>query len=93
MTWRRGARANSAVPRGKGDKVVTAPQLSSVDSSSIAAIGYDAMQRALWVQFVTGRTYRYHDVGQATYEEFMAAESKGRYFNREIRDTYPFTRV
>jgi hypothetical protein len=72
---------------------MTAPRLAPVDSSSIAAIGYSATERALWVQFVSGRTYRYSDVPQATYEELLRAESKGRYFNREIRNAYAFTAV
>lgn len=72
---------------------MTAPRLASVASSSIAAIGYNAEERALWVQFVSGRTYRYDDVPQATYEAFLRADSKGRFFNREIRDTYPYTPV
>ena len=72
---------------------MTAPQLAPVESSSIAAIGYNPAERALWVQFVTGRTYRYHDVPRETYEEFLRAESKGRYFNREIRDAFAFTAV
>lgn len=72
---------------------MTVPQLSPVDSTSIAAIGYDATERTLWVRFVTGATYRYSDVPPATYEEFLEAESKGRYFNSEIRDAYSFERV
>jgi hypothetical protein len=72
---------------------VTAPQLSPVESSSIAAVGYDAAERILWVRFVNGATYRYRDVPPAKYKDFMRAESKGRYFNSEIRTTYPFTRA
>jgi len=72
---------------------VTAPRLASVESSSIAAIGYNAAERALWVQFVSGRIYRYDDVPQATYEAFLRAGSKGRYFNSEIRDNYTYTPV
>ena len=69
------------------------PRLASVDSSSIAAIGYNAAERALWVQFVSGRIYRYDDVPKAVYEAFLRAESKGRYFNGAIRDRYAFTPV
>jgi len=74
-------------------KVVTAPRLAPVESSSIAAIGYSATERALWVQFVSGRTYRYADVPKDVHEEFLRADSKGRYFNSEIRDSYAFTEV
>lgn len=70
-----------------------APQLSPVDSSSIAAIGYDATEQTLWVRFITGATYRYRDVPAATYEQFTRAESKGRYFNSEIRNAFSFTRM
>lgn len=71
----------------------TAPRLSPVESSSIAAVGYDAAEQTLWVRFVNGATYRYRDVPPATYEDFMRAESKGRYFNSEIRDLYQFDRL
>jgi hypothetical protein len=37
--------------------------------------------------------YQYLNVPPAIYKEFLDAESKGQYFNGEIRDSYEFVRV
>lgn len=59
-----------------------------VDSSAIAAVQYHERQRRLDIELTNGRTYRYLDVPPDVYEGFMAAESKGRYYNDHIRDVY-----
>ncbi len=56
-----------------------------VDSSVIEAIGYDADRRELHVPIVGSGLYVYFDVDQATFDDLSAAESKGSYFNREIK--------
>ncbi|HSK95041.1 MAG TPA: KTSC domain-containing protein [Euzebyales bacterium] len=71
---------------------MSAPELVPVDSSSIAAVGYDPATRVLHVRFVSGRAYLYHDVPPSTYAALLRAESKGAYFNREVRDAFRFTR-
>jgi lysyl-tRNA synthetase class 2 len=60
-------------------------------STVIRRSSYDPQARALDVLFTTGRRYVYHDVPQATADEFRAALSKGRYFNAYIRDAYDYT--
>ena len=37
--------------------------------------------------------YQYLEVPSTIYTELLAAESKGQYFNSEIRDAYGFVRV
>lgn len=69
------------------------PTLVSVDSSSIAAVGYDATRRRLYIDFVGGHTYTYHDVPPETHAALLRANSKGGYFNREIRNAYAYTRL
>jgi len=59
-----------------------------VDSSSIAAIGYDDRSQILQVEFVTGRVYEYTDVPEFLFRALHASRSKGRYFNQSIRDRY-----
>ena len=57
-----------------------------VDSSSIAAIGYEAATRQLEIEFREGGdVYRYFDVPGEEYAAFMAAESKGTYLNRVFK--------
>lgn len=62
-------------------------------STVIRQYDYDAAAAALTVEFVTGRIYRYADVPSATALALGAASSKGRYFNRCIRDRYAFVEV
>ena len=62
-------------------------------SSVIRAFDYDPAQCVLDVIFVTGRHYRYHAVPERIAEEMRAASSKGRYFNRRVRDHFAFTRL
>jgi hypothetical protein len=72
---------------------VGTPRLMPVDSSVIAAVGYDDVQRALYVRFNSRALYVFHDVPPAMHDAFMRAESKGRYFNAEIRNAYRTTRL
>jgi KTSC domain len=64
-----------------------------VSSSVIASIGYAAKSRVLEIAFNTGRIYQYLDVERKTYDELLAARSKGSYFNTHIRDEYACVRV
>ena len=47
----------------------------------------------LEVEFVTGSVYRYRNVEEDVYERFLAAPSKGTFFNEHIRDAYLCERV
>jgi hypothetical protein len=64
-----------------------------VSSSAIVRIHYDADGRALDVVFVTGRIYRYFDVPAETYQRFVEASSKGKFFNAEIIDRFRFEEI
>ncbi len=60
-------------------------------SSVIRKWNYDESERQLNVLFVSGRSYCYYDVPLEIAEEMRAAFSKGRFFNRRIRDHFAFT--
>lgn len=62
-------------------------------STVIRSYRYDRARRALDIVFQSRRRYTYHDVPEATYEAMKASCSKGEFFNRHIRDHYPFERV
>jgi hypothetical protein len=64
-----------------------------VASESIASIGYDDDAEVLEVEFVTGTVYRYRGVPEDVYDDLRQAPSKGAYFNRHIKDAYPFEQV
>ena len=57
------------------------------------SVGYDHANQVLEVEFQSGMIYRYLDIPPGIYKELLEAESKGRYFNSEIRDTYEFVQV
>jgi KTSC domain len=60
----------------------------TMESSAIAAVEYDRASQQLDIELTNGRVYRYADVPREVYEAFMAAESKGRFYNDHIRDEY-----
>ena len=63
-------------------------QRTAVDSTTMLSVGYDSRQQILEVEFTSGAVYQYLEVPVAVFERLMGAESKGRYFNEEIRDDY-----
>jgi hypothetical protein len=68
--------------------------MQPVDSTSIKAIGYDRRSRELYVRFLeSGHSYVYRGVEDDVLEGFLCADSKGNYFNREIKGEYPYYQV
>jgi CubicO group peptidase (beta-lactamase class C family) len=69
--------------------------MQSVASAQVAAIGYDAQHQVLAVQFVRTpqTTYRYRNVPADVAAAFLAAESKGKYFEAHVRGLYDFEKV
>lgn len=65
----------------------------SVNSSNIAAIGYDESSGTLEVEFTNGQVYEYFDVPEGVYRDFMAAASHGSFHHGHIRNKYRYQRV
>lgn len=61
---------------------------SKVESSNIAAIGYDPESRTLQVDFKTGKRYQYQNVPPEIFAEFQAADSVGKYFAASIKNEF-----
>ncbi len=66
---------------------------AAVASSFIEKIGYSKAARVLEIQLRSRARYRYRGVPEAVWVELMRAESKGRYFSKNIREKYPCERV
>lgn len=62
-------------------------------SPVIRKVAYDADGERLYVTFVNRQTYCYNGVRPETFSEFLAARSKGDYFNLSIRGNYAFHKV
>lgn len=56
-----------------------------VSSSNVASIGYDPSNSTLEVEFLNGNTYEYYGVPESIYNDFMNADSKGRFLDQQIK--------
>lgn len=86
-------------PLTKGDSMTTAVTLtnqwSTVVSSNISALKYDAAGKRLFVRFSNGTVYSYANVTQQIADEVFNAESVGRTFNSIVKayqTVYPYQR-
>lgn len=64
-----------------------------VSSSNIMSAGYDAANETLEIEFTGGSVYQYYNINNYLYEQFAAAASKGQFFNANIKNAFPFSRV
>ena len=64
-----------------------------ISSSNIISAGYDAASETLEIEFKDGAIYQYYNVGEHLYQQFVAAASKGQFFNAYIKNAVPFSRV
>ena len=64
-----------------------------VESAAIQEIDYDAERAKLLVRFQSGERYVYVGVPGEVHRSFVEADSKGRFFQAEIRDRYPYNRL
>lgn len=71
--------------------------LQPVDSSQIAAQGYDSPSKTLVLQFKAkggvGSKYSYAGVDETTYSEFLAADSQGSFFIKRIKPHFSHTKL
>jgi hypothetical protein len=64
-----------------------------IASSTLATVGYDRAHQVLWLEFRNRAVYRYFGVPARVHQDLMAADSKGSYFNRNIRGRFPYHRL
>jgi hypothetical protein len=64
-------------------------QLDPVESSMLAAVGYDTDLKTLVVLFNSGKAYQYTDVPPEIFQGLLEANSKGRYMLDHVIDHYP----
>ena len=70
------------------------PEMEFVDSSNIEAIGYDSDNLELHVRFLkSGETYVYYNVDEWVFQEFLGADSKGRYLNSNIKGRFEYGKL
>ena len=69
------------------------PQMTPVQSSNVASVGYDISTQTLFVQFLNGNIYIYKGVPKFEFENLKTAPSVGSYLNRNIKNVYPYERI
>lgn len=62
--------------------------MKPVKSSNLEAIGYDEATRVLSIKFKSGGTFKYAGVPPSVHEEFMKADSHGKFFHKHIRNKF-----
>lgn len=62
-----------------------------VDSTNLKSVGYE--NNTLYVSFHNGGTYSYRGVPYSVFQELLTAPSKGKYFSRHIKLSYPYTKL
>jgi len=64
-----------------------------VTSSNLSSVGYDQNSQTLEIEFNYGAVYQYFDVSQSEHEGLMNADSKGTYFNSNIKGRYSYAKL
>jgi hypothetical protein len=77
-----------AEPSPTPSHIVSRISRQPVESSAIAKIGYSKRRHILEIEFVNGAAYRYLDMPAGIYRDLMAAESKARFYDSNIRGHY-----
>lgn len=65
-------------------------EMRKVDSSNIDAIRWE--KGNLIVHFSSGRIYSFKKVPQIIFNNFLEAESKGKFFNKNIQKKFEYER-
>lgn len=76
-----------AAPAAFSEKPFVAIPMAAVKSRQVAALGYDAARKTLAVTFTRGpgHIYHYPDCDEKLHADFIAAESKGKFFTERIK--------
>jgi hypothetical protein len=65
----------------------------TVDSTSIAEVGYDVDTETMEVKFKFGTVYQYKNVPQNVFRSLLTAESVGSYFTEQVKGTYEHQQI
>lgn len=68
-------------------------ELIKVESNFIDSVAYDESNKVLYVKFLNNSLYAYYYVDQNIYCNFIKSESKGKFFEANIRNEYNYELV
>jgi hypothetical protein len=69
------------------------PEMQAVESSWVAAIGYDENAREAHIALIDGPGYAYESVPPEVWRRFEAAASKGTFVNEMLKPRYEVRRL
>lgn len=80
-----------AAPQAFSEAEYVAIPMTPVESNQVGAVGYSRERKTLSVTFARGigSIYHYPNVEPQVHTDFMAAESKGKFFGERIK-SLPF---
>lgn len=64
-----------------------------IESKMFTAAAYAVDRHTLYLRFTSGEVYCYFEFPEEHYQEFLHAESRGRYFLSHIRDHFRYERL
>jgi len=68
-------------------------EMNTIESSNIAAVGYDVETETLQVEFNNGSLYQYFNVPEHIYQGLFSADSVGTFLAQNIKGSYRYSRV
>jgi len=68
-------------------------RVATVESSTLATVGYDEARKLLQLGFWSRAVYQYYGVPATVHAALLGAPSQGRYFNQSIRGRFPYCRI
>ena len=67
--------------------------VATVESTTLATVAYDEARELLQLEFCSQAVYLYFGVPLAVHQALLAAPSKGRYFNQNIRGRFSYRSI
>lgn len=61
-----------------------------MESTLLASAAYSPDECLLELEFRDGTVYHFFEVPAACFQQLMASDSKGAFFNRNIRNQFPY---
>jgi KTSC domain len=77
---------------GMSQSSLPSVQVHQLQSSLLTSVAYHATAGLLDVVLTNGYRYRYLGVPPQVYVGLLRADSKGRFFNAQIKNTFPYQR-
>lgn len=69
------------------------PEMTPVNSSNIAEVGYNEENQEVYVRFLNNSLYVYKGVPLFEYKGLINSPSLGSYINRNYKNVYPYERI